>query len=97
MTPDRSYYVYMMANKANAVLYTGVTNDLVRRAYEHRESLVDGFSARYHCTKLVYYEVLVGPVEAITREKQIKAGSRQRKNDLVNAMNPEWKDLSGGL
>jgi len=82
-----------MTNKHNTVLYTGVTNDLTRRAYEHRTGLGSGFTSKYRVTKLVYYEVFTDSYSAITREKQIKGGSRQKKLDLVNGMNPEWKDL----
>ena len=94
---ERSYYVYIITNKNNRVLYTGVTNDLIRRVYEHRQKLVEGFTQRYNATKLVFFEVY-GDVEvAITREKQIKAGSRLDKIQLVNSMNPEWRDLGEGL
>jgi len=79
------------------VLYTGVTNDLVRRIYEHKEKLIKGFTAKYNITKLVYYEVFDNTENAILREKQIKAGSRQRKVALVNSMNEEWRDLYGEL
>jgi putative endonuclease len=82
-----------MTNKNNTVLYTGVTNDLRRRVYEHREKLIDGFTKRYNVNKLVYYEVLAEIGEAISREKQIKAGSRQKKIMLIESMNKEWKDL----
>ena len=82
-----------MTNKHNTVLYTGVTNDLVRRAYEHKNGLGSRFTSRYRVTKLVYYEVFTDSYSAITREKQIKGGSRQKKLDLVNEMNPEWNDL----
>ena len=82
-----------MTNKRNTVLYTGVTNDLRRRVYEHREKLVDEFTEKYNVTKLVYYEIFQDPENAIMREKQIKAGSRQKKIDLINQMNKEWRDL----
>ena len=87
------YYVYIMTNKGNTVLYTGVTNDLKRRAYEHREKLTSGFTSKYRVNKLVYYEVFGDPENAICREKQIKGGSRQRKVGLISRMNPEWRDL----
>ena len=87
------YYVYIMTNKRNTVLYTGVTNDLKRRVYEHKGKLVDGFTKKYNITKLVYYEIFQDPENAIMREKQIKAGSRQKKIDLINQMNREWQDL----
>jgi len=88
----RQHFVYIMANRANTVLYTGVTNDLKRRAYEHRERL-GGFTSRYRVDKLVYYEVCDEPTGAIEREKQIKAGSRKRKMELIDGMNPTWRDL----
>jgi putative endonuclease len=87
------FYVYMMTGKNNTVLYTGVTRDLKKRAYEHRNKMVEGFTKRYNLTKLVYCEVLNDPQEAIKREKQIKAGNRVRKLDLVNGFNPRWADL----
>jgi putative endonuclease len=75
------------------VLYTGITSDLRARIYQHREKLLSGFTARYNIDKLVYYESFDDPSTAITREKQIKAGSRQKKIDLINGFNPEWRDL----
>jgi len=75
------------------VLYTGVTNDLIRRVYEHREKLVAGFTRKYNVTKLVYYEVFDEIEDAISREKQIKAGPRRNKVQLINSMNSEWRDL----
>ena len=90
---NRQYYVYIMTNKHNTVLYTGVTNNLKKRVYEHKEKLVEGFTEKYNITKLVYYEVFEDPENAISREKQIKAGSRQKKIDLINSMNTEWLDL----
>jgi putative endonuclease len=82
-----------MTNKFNAVLYTGITNNLIRRVYEHKEKLIKGFTRRYSVDKLVYYEVFEDITEAISREKQIKGGSRQRKVDLIDGFNGEWKDL----
>jgi putative endonuclease len=93
----RQAYVYIMTNQANTVLYTGVTNDLARRVQEHKEKLVEGFTKKYNVTKLVYYEAFDGPRLAIAREKQLKGGSRQKKLDLVNSVNPEWRDLSEEL
>ena len=90
---DKKYYVYMMTNKHNTVLYTGMTSDLPRRVSEHSEKLVDGFTKRYNVTKLVYYEIFQDPYNAIAREKQIKAGSRKKKLDLINGMNKNWRDL----
>ena len=94
---NRQYYVYMMTNKYDTVLYTGITNDLIRRVYEHKNGLGGGFTDKYSVTKLVYYEDSADARAAIAREKQIKAGSRQKKVDLVNAMNPEWRDLYDDL
>jgi putative endonuclease len=85
--------VYIVANKRHGTLYTGVTSDLPRRAYQHREGLVKGFTAKYGCNVLVWYEVHSTMIDAITREKQIKAGSRAKKIALVESLNPEWKDL----
>ncbi len=90
---SENYYVYIMTNKRNTVLYTGVTNNLKKRVYEHKEKLTDGFTKKYNITKLVHYEVFEDIEIAILREKQIKAGSRQKKIDLVNSQNEEWADL----
>ncbi len=92
-----NYYVYIMTNKHNTVLYTGVTNDLARRVTEHREKLTAGFTSRYNVIKLVYYELFEDVNAAIAREKQIKAGSRKDKLDLINSMNSEWRDLCDDL
>jgi len=89
----KQYYVYFLTNFNNKVLYVGVTNNLKRRVYEHKNALVDGFTKSYHVNKLVYYEVGEDIEGAILREKQIKGGSRKDKDDLVNRFNPEWKDL----
>lgn len=90
---NKQYYVYIMTNKTHTTLYTGVTGDLVRRVYEHREKLADGFTKKYNVVKLVYYEVFAHVEDAINREKQIKAGSRQKKLQSINRMNKEWRDL----
>lgn len=90
----KSYYVYIMTNKSHSVLYTGVTNDIKRRAYQHKMGSGGQFTRKYKITQLVYCEVGSDVIAAITREKQIKAGSRQDKVDLINNMNPDWKDLS---
>jgi putative endonuclease len=90
---DKLYCVYIMTNQRNTVLYTGVTGDLRARVYQHREKLMPGFTKRYNVSKLVYYEAGYDPSGAIAREKQIKAGSRQKKIDLINRLNPEWRDL----
>jgi len=91
---ERNYSVYIMTNEWNTVLYTGVTNDLQRRVYEHKEKLVEGFTKKYNIGKLVYYETTDDVKSAIAREKQIKAGSRKKKVELVEGMNSEWSDLS---
>jgi putative endonuclease len=93
MRMNKQYYVYLMTNKNNTVIYTGVTSNLRKRVYEHKQKLVKGFTKRYNLDKLVYYEVFDDPYYAISREKQIKGGSRQKKIDLVNNMNKGWKDL----
>ncbi|MFC3907695.1 GIY-YIG nuclease family protein [Legionella dresdenensis] len=90
-------YVYLLANKHNNVLYTGVTNDLIRRFYEHKNKLVAGFTQKYNVDRLVYFEVCSGIVVAIEREKQIKGWSRKKKQDLINSLNPEWDDLYRAL
>jgi len=90
---QKEYYVYIMTNHKNMVLYTGVTNDLIRRVYEHKNKLVESFTKKYNLTRLVYYEVC-GDIEgAIAREKQIKGGSRQDKVRLIDSMNRDWHDL----
>ncbi len=94
---DRNYFVYVMTNGRHTVLYTGVTGDLVKRVWEHKEKMVEGFTKRYNVDKLVYYEHCGDVRGAISREKQIKAGSRKNKLALINAMNPEWRDLYEGL
>jgi putative endonuclease len=94
---EKQYYVYIMTNKRNRVLYTGITNDLKRRVYEHHAKIVEGFTKRYNINKLVYYEVSQNAESAILREKQIKGGSRSKKIELVNVMNPEWRDLYNDL
>jgi len=86
-----------MANKVNTVLYTGVTSNLPRRIYEHKNKVVEGFTKRYNITKLVYYEIFDDPETAIRREKQIKSGSRKKKIDLIMSMNPEFNDLSDSI
>ena len=90
---NRQYYVYIMTNKRNIVLYTGVTNDLKRRVCEHKEKLAVGFTRKYNVTKLLYYEVFGDIESAILREKQIKGGSRQKKIELINGLNKRWQDL----
>ncbi len=86
-------FVYILTNKSNSVLYTGVTSNIVKRIYEHKNYLVDGFTKRYSADKLVYFEVFDSIQDAIIREKQIKAGSRKKKLDLIIAKNPGFLDL----
>jgi len=83
----------MLTNVGNNVLYTGVTNDLKRRVYEHKNKLSEGFTKKYNVNKLVFYECTSSIESAINREKQIKAGSRLKKTELINEMNPHWEDL----
>jgi putative endonuclease len=82
-----------MANNSNVALYIGITGDLKRRVFEHRNKLVKGFTAKYDITKLMYYEVYDDPENAIFRERRLKGSSRARKNKLVESFNPEWNDL----
>ena len=89
----KEFYVYFMSNKTNSVIYVGVTNNLLRRIYEHKHKLSGSFTAKYKVTKLVYYESFDKPMDAINREKQIKAGSRKRKEELINSINPSRDDL----
>lgn len=89
--------VYIMANKRNGTLYTGVTSDLLQRVYQHRESALSGFTSKYGCKMLVWYEQHDEMARAIEREKQIKAGSRTRKLALVESLNPTWQDLFDSL
>jgi putative endonuclease len=93
----REYYVYILTNLNDTVLYTGVTNNLYLRVLDHRAGKGGRFTARYQVKKLVYYEVFEWSQDAIAREKQIKGGSRQKKVDLVNDMNPDWQDLFESL
>jgi len=90
---NKQYCVYIITNAHHTVLYTGVTNDLQRRAYEHKNGMGGAFMKKYKVHKLVYYEVGENIHFAIAREKQIKGGSRQKKIELINSLNPEWKDL----
>jgi len=87
------YYIYILTNKTNNVMYIGVTNNLNRRIVEHKEELVEGFTKKYHVHKLVYYEIFHDPTVAIQREKQLKHWKRDKKNKLVETINPTWKDL----
>jgi putative endonuclease len=90
---EKNGYVYIMTNYNNNVLYTGVTSDLIRRVYEHKNKMIEGFTKKYNLVKLVYFEVVNDIESAIIREKQIKGGPRKKKIELIDKMNPEWKDL----
>ncbi len=90
---SKEYYIYLIANKGLNVLYTGVTNNLIRRIYEHKNKLVEGFTEKYNVELLMHYEVYSEISDAIAREKQIKGWARKKKNDLIEQTNPEWKDL----
>ncbi len=89
----KSYYVYILANERNGTLYVGVTNNLVRRIYEHKEGLADGFTKKYNIKMLVYYEITESIESAIKREKNIKAWQRAWKLRIIEEMNPDWDDL----
>jgi len=92
----KQYSVYIMTNKKNGVLYTGVTNNLDRRVYEHKHRLIPGFTSKYNCTRLVYFDAGGDVHGAIEREKQIKGWLRRKKIALIESQNPQWKDLSEG-
>ena len=94
MKEDKQYYVYILTNKSNNVLYIGVTNDLIRRISEHKTKLVEGFTKKYNLQKLVYYEATNDIESAINREKQLKNWHRDWKMNLIDQFNPDWKDLS---
>jgi len=94
MPHDRTYYVYLLTNWNNKVMYVGMTNDLKRRIYEHKAKTVKGFTEKYNLNKLVYFEATSNVQAAIAREKEIKKWRREKKNALVAGTNPEWKDLS---
>ena len=94
---ERTYCVYIMTNKRHTVLYTGVTSNLPKRVWEHTEKVIEGFTKHYSVSKLVYYAACGDARGAIAREKQIKAGSRRKKIELINGMNPQWRDLGEEL
>jgi putative endonuclease len=89
----KQYYVYIMTNRSKT-LYTGVTNDLILRVYEHKNKMINGFTKKYNITKLVYYEETEDIISAIAREKQIKGWLRSKKIALIDSLNPKWNDLS---
>jgi putative endonuclease len=93
MAIDKQYFIYIMTNTHDTVLYTGVTSDLANRVLQHKSGVGSIFTRKYNIHKLVYYEVGNDIYAAVAREKQIKGGSRQKKIDLINRSNPEWKDL----
>jgi len=90
----KQYFVYILTNRFNTVLYVGFTNNLIKRTYEHKHKLVDGFTKKYNLTKLVYFELFTDVYEAIKREKQIKGWLRIKKINLIKSKNPKWEDLS---
>ena len=94
---EKLFAVYILTNERNTVLYVGVTSDLPGRIFQHKNKIFKGFTSKYNCSKLVYYEVGHDALGAIEREKQIKGGSRQKKIDLINAENPHWLDLSDSI
>ena len=91
---EKVYYVYLLTNWNNKVMYVGVTNDLQRRVYEHKEKMVNGFTKKYNVNKLVYYEQTTDIAAALNREKEIKKWRRNKKNIMVESTNPSWRDLS---
>ena len=94
---DKTFAVYILSNRYDTVLYTGMTNDILRRVAEHKEHKIPGFTSQYRVDKLVYYEYFGEPALAIARENQIKAGSRKKKEELIHSINPEWNDLYKAL
>ena len=93
----KQMYVYIMTNHKHGTLYTGATNNLVRRVYEHKNKLIKGFTSQYDLTKLVYYEIWQGENEAIEREKKLKKAYRKYKIDLIEKQNPDWDDLYNSI
>ena len=93
MYTSKEYFVYILFNKRNGTLYTGVTSDLLNRVYQHKHKLTEGFTTKYGADKLGFYEMHFDVYSAIAREKQIKGGSRKKKLDLIESMNPNWDDL----
>ena len=93
----KNYYIYIMANKTNTTIYIGVTGNLIKRVWEHKNKLIRGFTTRYNIDKLVYYEETTDVNSAIAREKQLKGWNRARKNQLIEKVNPNWDDLYDGI
>ncbi len=94
---ERKPAIYIMTNKRNGTLYTGVTSNLIKRVYQQKEEQSEGFTKYYGCKKLVYYEQYENMLDAIAREKQIKSGSRKKKLTLIGSINPDWRDLYNDL
>jgi putative endonuclease len=94
---SKQFYIYLLTNQKNTVLYTGFTNNIIKRVWEHKQHIVKGFTKKYNVNKLVYYEIFEDMYSALEREKQIKAGSRQKKIDLINKINLSWEDLYSRL
>ena len=94
LTMEKISYVHMMGSASRRALYTGVTADLNKRVFEHKNNLIDGFTSKYKCHRLVYFETFNNVVDAIAREKEIKGWRREKKTKLVESLNPEWKDLA---
>ena len=93
----KSYYIYIMTNKSHSTLYIGITSNLIKRAYEHKNELADGFTKKYKCHKLVWYMETENVDSTILQEKRMKKWKREYKENLINQMNPEWEDLYDGL
>ena len=93
----KNYYIYIMANKTNTTIYIGITSDIIKRVWEHKNKVIDGFTKRYNVNKLVYYEETTDVNSAIAREKQLKGWNRAKKNKLIESTNPNWDDLYDGI
>ena len=90
---DKEYFIYIMTNYSESTFYTGMTNDIVRRVYEHKNEINDCYTSKYKISKLLYYEIFNNPNDAIEREKQIKKWGKRKKIKLINSINPDWEDL----
>ena len=93
----KNYYIYIMANKTNTTIYIGVTSDIMKRVWQHKNKVIDGFTKHYNVDKLVYYEETTDVNSAIAREKQLKGWNRAKKNKLIESINPNWDDLYDGV
>jgi len=89
----KTYYVYMMTNKYNTVLYTGMTGFIAERGWQHKQKIIEGFTKKYNAIKMVYFETFKNVYDAIDREKQLKGWTRKKKEGLINKVNPDWKDI----